>query len=258
MSDQQEIKELNSNLAQAQSLLGKVSRMGQTPTTQKTQTTQPSTTSSTTNKITSLPSFAERGAAIGKKLESVKADPRYKKLTPEQQTKVRTGLYNKYVPASYAGFHLPVPDEKTWVEASGRETAYGGVKGSETLAGSYKDSRTMQGVLDFTAGADKLYSNLTMFGAHITNKAFSAAFGLDQHYSHNADSSMPYAAAFRDTAKKMQRALQNTEDAARSKPQSDDFWLQTHPRDTIIGRLAGNAGELVAALPLYEALGASG
>src|SRR5271155_3244141 len=212
------------------------------------QTQTPTTTASPKFEgITKLPSFAARGTAIAKRLEAVKADPKYQKLDPQKQASVRADLYKKYVPFSYAGFHLPVPDEKTWVEASGRELNVAGkdIFTTKKLSESYKDTKGQQLGEDFYAGVDKAYSNMTVFG-------------LDSHYSHKDDSAMPYAAAMRDTAKQVQRTLQNTEDAYRSRVQSDDFWLQTHPRDTVIGRLSSDAGGLVATLPLYEALGAEG
>ena len=56
------------------------------------------------------------------RLEAVKDDPKYQALPDEHKAKVRADIYKKYVPASYSGFHLPVPDEKTWVEATGRDT----------------------------------------------------------------------------------------------------------------------------------------
>src|SRR5271156_221501 len=166
-------------------------------------------------------------------------------------------LYKEVVPQSYAGFHLPVPDEKTWVEASGHSLNEAGkdVFTAKKLSESYKDTKGQQLGEDFYAGVDKAYSNMTLFGAHITNKAFSAMFDLDKHYSHANEAMLEKALPSYNIEKTIQRKLQNTEDAYRSRVQSDDFWLQTHPRDTVIGKLASDAGELVATLPLYEALG---
>src|SRR5271156_1190756 len=222
------------------------------------QTQTPRTTASPRIEgITKLPSFAARGTAIAKRLEAVKADPKYQKLDPQKQASVRADLYKKYVPSSYAGFHLPVPDEKTWVEASGRDLNVAGkdIFTAKKLSESYKDTKGQQLGEDFYAGVDKAYSNMTLFGAHITNKAFSAIFDLDKHYSHANEAMLEKALPSYNIEKTIQRKLQNTEDAYRSRVQSDDFWLQTHPRDTVIGKLASDAGELVATLPLYEALG---
>src|SRR5271168_1684811 len=226
---------------------------------QQTQT-QTTTASPKFEGITKLPSFVARGTAIAKRLEAVKADPKYQKLDPQKQASVRADLYKKYVPSSYAGFHLPVPDEKTWVEASGRDLNVAGkdIFTAKKLSESYKDTKGQQFGEDFYAGVDKAYSNMTLFGAHITNKAFSAIFDLDKHYSHANEAMLEKALPSYNVEKTIQRKLQNTEDAYRSRVQSDDFWLQTHPRDTVIGKLASDAGELVATLPLYEALGAEG
>src|SRR5271167_2097948 len=240
-------------------------QMNQTSLPKRTipqQQTQTPTTTGTPKfgGITKLPSFAARGTAIAKRLEAVKADPKYQKLDPQKQASVRADLYKKYVPSSYAGFHLPVPDEKTWVEASGRELNVAGkdIFTAKKLSESYKDTKGQQLGEDFYAGVDKAYSNMTLFGAHITNKAFSAIFDLDNNYSHANEAMLEKALPSYNVEKTIQRKLQNTEDSYRSRVQSDDFWLQTHPRDTVIGKLASDAGELVATLPLYEALGAEG
>src|SRR5271154_2399883 len=259
MSDQQEIQTLNSNLSQASNLLDKINPTRAAMRTQTQRTTPTPTVVPKFGNITSLPTFAQRGEAIAKRLESVKADPKYKALSPEHQEKVRADLYKKYVPASYGGFHLPVPDEKTWVEASGRDLNVAGkdIFTAKKLSESYKDTKGQQLGEDFYAGVDKAYSNMTLFGAHITNKAFSAIFDLDKHYSHANETMLEKALPSYNVEKTIQRKLQNTEDAYRSRVQSDDFWLQTHPRDTVIGKLSSDAGELVATLPLYEALGAA-
>ena len=226
-----------------------------------TNQTQTQTTTGTTTKdhsyITKLPTFADRGQAIAKRLESVKADPKYQALPEEKKAKVRADLYEKYVPASYSGFHLPVPDKDTWVGATGRDTTFRVPKtADEKLSATYRDPRNKQFGQDFMVGADKALSGIELFGGKVTNKAFSALFDLDQHYSHGNDDMLHQAMA--KFVPNVKRGLENFIDARKAQIQSDDFWLQTHPRDTVIGRLGSSAGEIVSTLPLYEALGTLG
>lgn len=205
--------------------------------------------------ITKLPTFADRGAAIAKRLESIKADKKYQALPEDKKAKVREDLYNKYVPASYSGFHLPVPDKDTWVGATGRDTSFKVPKTpDEKLSDTYKDPRNKQFGQDFMVGASKFLDGVSLFGAKIANKTFSKMFNLDGVVSHPDDSWLDKSAIHAVTNTK--RVLDNFEDAQKAKIQSDDFWLQTHPRDTKIGRLASDSGEMIASLPLYEAIGA--
>jgi len=206
--------------------------------------------------ITKLPTFAERGTAIAKRLESVKADPKYQALPEDRKAKVRADLYNKYVPKSYSGFHLPVPDKETWVGATGRATTIDGKKLSETYVKNpkYWDVNTQQSQ-DTRVGASKALDGIALFGARVTNKVFSAMHGLDEHFSHPdglIDKFEHHVEA------PIQKQIGNFIDSQKAKIQSSDFWLETHPRDTRLGKLDSTIGELVATLPLYEAVGAFG
>lgn len=203
--------------------------------------------------ITKLPTFADRGAAIAKRLESVKADPKYLKLSPEHQERVRADLYKKYVPASYTGFHLQVPDEKTWVEASGRNQHI-----EKKLSNTYNESKGMQFAEDAATGASKALNTITMYGTQITNSAFASIFHLNEHYSNKNEAKLEAAIPTYKVEKQIQRGLENFIDARKASIQTDNFWLETHPRDTIIGKLGSDAGELIATLPLYEAVGSLG
>lgn len=226
-------------------------------------------TSQTTNNhpvdhsyITKLPTFAERGTAIAKRLEEVKANPKYQALPKERQDKVRASIYKKYVPASYSGFHLPVPDEKTWVGATGTDYYH---FNDEKLSDSYGKSKNREQQQDIGAGFQKGVASIKLFGARVANKAFMSMYNLAEHFSHPNNYMTPverdsYEHKQLENFKKTDtmRAVKNFEDAQKQKIQGADFWLQTHPRDTTIGKLDGSIGENLASLPIYEAMGALG
>lgn len=209
--------------------------------------------------ITSLPTFAERGQAIAKRLESVKADPKYQALPEDRKARVRASIYDKYVPKSYAGFHLPVPNKETWVGATGRDTAFK-MPGTpdEKLSDTFKDPRNKQFGQDFKVGMARKMDGIALFGATVTNKVFSSIFGLDTNFSHKDEEYLKSILPPYKLEKSIQRNLDNYISAQRDKLQSDNFWLETHPRDTVVGKLASNAGEFIVTLPLYEAIGAIG
>lgn len=239
----------------------------QTPTSQKTTPTPIKDHSY----ITKLPTFADRGAAIAKRLEEVKANPKYQALPEEHKTRVRADLYKKYVPASYSGFHLPIPDEKTWVEATGRDTNH--IMSDKKLSDTYGSQGTNSDYWrhnketnqDLGAGAAKSVAYVKLFGAKVANRAFMGMFDLAQHFSHEHNLSDLMILNSTEAKRREEflktntmRMVKTIEDTQRSKIQSADFWFQTHPRDTTIGRLDGMIGEQVATLPLYEAVGAFG
>lgn len=223
--------------------------------------------------ITKLPTFADRGAAIAKRLEEVKANPKYQALPEEHKTKVRADIYHKYVPASYSGFHLPVPDEKTWVEATAGENYH---FNNEKLSSTYEKTNKEGGRSDFwrrneetrhdaSAGANKAVTEVKLFGARVANRAFMGMFDLAQHFTHETNLSDLIVPGSTEAKRREEflktdtmRMVKNYEDTQRSKIQGADFWIQTHPRDTVIGRLDGMVGEQVATLPLYEAVGVLG
>jgi hypothetical protein len=192
-------------------------------------------------------------------LEEVKANPKYKALDPKKQEGVRADIYKKYVVPSYAGHHLPLPDEKTWVGATGRDTDHlmNGHKFSATFGTDHKSDywrRNEESNQDLGAGFTKQIAELKLFGARVANRTFLDVHGLMDHFSHNDQVNAPQH--YRDELAKNEvaKTLKNYIGAQKAKVQDADFWLQTHPRDTVIGRLDGDIGEQIATLPLYEAV----
>lgn len=220
--------------------------------------------------INKLPTFADRGQAIAKRLEAVKSDPSYLALPKERQDKIRADIYHKYVPTSYSGFHLAVPDEKTWVEATGRDTTFhtrdDNFKKEDTkFSDSFKEGTDKSRRQDFANSGMRAIHQVDLFGTKVANRAFMAMFGLHEHFTHEnslSDLIVPGSSEAADYEKfkknAIVRVVQNHKDALEQNIQTSNFWLQTHPRNTIIGNLANNLGETIATLPLYEAIGAVG
>jgi hypothetical protein len=213
------------------------------------------------NAILHLPTFQEKGAAIAARLEKIKADPKYQALPEEHKAKVRADLYDKFVPKSYAGYHLPIPDKNTWVGATGQSnnTPWAGRKMSETYGSQGKSSdywrHNEESRQDIGAGMYKGMSEISMFGAKLADRAFLGMHQMADYFSPNPVDGKLAQSYLKS---KTHQQFQNDEYALHSKIQSADYWLQTHPRDTIIGRLDGMVGEQVAQLPLYEAIGTGG
>lgn len=191
-------------------------------------------------------------------------------MPKERQEKIRADIYHKYVPTSYSGFHLAIPDEKTWVEATGRDTTFhtrdDDFKKEDTkFSDSFKEGTDKSRRQDFANSGMRAIHQVDLFGTKVANRAFMAMFGLHEHFTHEnslSDLIVPGSSEAKDYEKFKQnsivRAVQNHKDALEQDIQTSNFWLQTHPRNTIIGNLGNTLGETIATLPLYEAIGAAG
>jgi hypothetical protein len=210
--------------------------------------------------ITKLPTFAERGGAIERRLDEVKSNPKYQAMTEDHKSRIRADIYKKYVTPSYQGFHLPVPDEKTWVEATARDTEHL-VHGTPTsqsyneVSGRINNAerRLKELKQDVGVGDLRAIHNIELFGTRVANSTLLHMFGLMDHFSHVENPNIPKPS---EVYKKSEtaRLLSNIENTKRQQVQDADFWIQTHPRDTTLGRLGVMAGEQIATLPLYEGL----
>lgn len=207
--------------------------------------------------IAKLPTFAERGSAIAKRLEDIKANPKYQALPEDRKTKVRADLYNKLVPASYAGFKLPVPDKETWVAASGRDVTMNGKPISQTFEKTKAEGgrsdywrRNTESFQDIETGFKSSANSMYMFGLKATNAMVNDIFGLAEHFTHTPHAEMQKLYNQFDTPKVLATQIA----ATKARMQNYDYWLQTHPRDTVVGRLDSKLGEALATLPLYEAI----
>jgi hypothetical protein len=197
--------------------------------------------------ITMLPSYADRGKAIAGLMGKITSNPKYQALPAEHQERIRANFYKKYVVPSYAKYHMPVPDEKTWVGATAKSDAFG------------KQDYAQKGALtefgyNVNIGVDRTIGNVEMFGTRLANKMFLGAYGLLDHFTANDQQLDPekYRAdlAKNEAAKRMAQMI----DAQRAGIQDDDFWQQTHPAHTMLGKIGNFTGEQLATLPLYEAL----
>ena len=96
------------------------------------------------------------------------------------------------MPDSYKASGLKVPDEKTWVEASGRDTSdpltggrmsttYGMQGATETYG-----RRAIEVMQDTINGTNNAVDNVALFGLRATNRMLMQATGLAGMFSHPA------------------------------------------------------------------------
>lgn len=209
----------------------------------------------TPDSILKMPTFEQRGRAIAQALDTIKSNPNYKSAAPEKQAAIRANLYRRVVQGSYIGFGLDAPDERTWVEASGRDTtAYNHSVGSHNVSfmDSFKQSDKDAKATDFEQGLKSGLSSIGMFGIEVSNKFVNKAYGLAEHLT---QSNKPLNIQIKEDHKAQERFVQNKIDQLKNNIQSADFWHETHSRNTFLGSIAFGTGDFTATLPLYEALG---
>jgi hypothetical protein len=229
-------------------------------TTTHTETKTQTPTNTNHDYIKYLPTFAERGKAIAGRVEEIQGNPKYQALSEDKKTQVRANLYKQLVPQSYLGFHLPVPDEKTWVAATAHPLAMMGKPISETygMQGTTKEDgwnsrRNKETGQDLAIGVSKFEQNISLFGAKVANKTFMEMQNVAQHFSHY-DSKGVQTPVLGYSQSETKRLLDNFADAKRARLNSLNYYQDIHPRDTVLGRLDVATGEQLAMLPLYEAV----
>jgi hypothetical protein len=208
--------------------------------------------------IKHLPTFSERGTAIAKRLESIKADSKYQVLDEQHKTAVRADLYRQLVPDSYKASGLKVPDEKTWVEASGRDTrdpltggrmstTYGMQGATETYG-----RRAMEVMQDTINGTNNAVDNVALFGLRATNRMLMQATGLAGMFSHPAPNEPTLQQKY--TRSSAAKAINNLADAERHSILAEDFFHETHPRDTFLGQMQTLDAEMLVQAPLFAGI----
>ena len=208
--------------------------------------------------IKHLPTFSERGTAIAKRLESIKSNPKYQALDEQHKTAVRADLYRQLVPDSYKASGLKVPDEKTWVEASGRDTSDPAYHGAMSTSYGMQGATTTYGrraievMQDTINGTNNAVDNVALFGLRATNRMLMQATGLAGMFSHPAPNEPTLQQKY--TRSSAAKVINNLADAERHSILAEDFFHETHPRDTFLGQMQTLDAEMLVQAPLFAGI----
>jgi hypothetical protein len=209
--------------------------------------------------IKHLPTFSERGTAIAKRLESIKGNPKYQALDEQHKTAVRADLYRQLVPDSYRLSGLKVPDEKTWVEASGRDTSDPAYHGAMSTSYGMQGATTTYGrraievMQDTINGTNNAVDNVALFGIRATNRMLMQATGLAGMFSHPAPNEPTLQQKY--TRSSAAKTINNLADTERHSILAEDFFHETHPRDTFLGQMQTIDAEMLVQAPLFAGIG---
>ena len=162
------------------------------------------------------------------------------------------------MPDSYKASGLKVPDEKTWVEASGRDTSdpltggrmsttYGMQGATETYG-----RRAIEVMQDTINGTNNAVDNVALFGLRATNRMLMQATGLAGMFSHPAPNEPTLQQKY--TRSSAAKAINNLADAERHSILAEDFFHETHPRDTFLGQMQMLDAEMVVQAPLFAGI----
>jgi hypothetical protein len=194
-----------------------------------------------------LKTLEEQGASIQAKVIRLNSNPAYQKLDARGKLRVRYALYNQFVVPAYTNANAKPPDLKAWLLGTTADQI-GKINPEEAF-----QSKSIQAAHDFVAGAMGTATKLVMAGAGIAQAHVDAVLGLDKYFTKLGGS---------DTGIKVLDAVSKTEnkyfDLMKSKvdsvADSQNFYLENHPRKGFLASAPGWTGEQVAMLPLYAAI----
>ena len=168
-------------------------------------------------------------------------------------------MYRQLVPDSYKASGLKVPDEKTWVEASGRDTSDPAYHGAMSTSYGMQGATTTYGrraievMQDTINGTNNAVDNVALFGLRATNRMLMQATGLAGMFSHPAPNEPTLQQKY--TRSSAAKAINNLADAERHSILAEDFFHETHPRDTFLGQMQTLDAEMLVQAPLFAGIG---
>ena len=192
-----------------------------------------------------LRTFKEQGAAIESKLIRLDNDARYQKMTPQERVATRAKIYNTYVVPSFKQNNVPVPDIKTWLAGTKSEHI------KNLNPGDQFRNKGIDTLAQAVGGMEKSAFGMTVAGLKVENRALMSVFGLQEYFKGTPNEEIRAKAEQRANKSFIGKAVAGAQDGLNS----TNFWLQTHPRDSMLAGAAGWTGEQVIQLPLYEAVG---
>lgn len=163
------------------------------------------------------------------------------------------------MPDSYRLSGLKVPDEKTWVEASGRDTSDPAYHGAMSTSYGMQGATTTYGrraievMQDTINGTNNAVDNVALFGIRATNRMLMQATGLAGMFSHPAPNEPTLQQKY--TRSSAAKTINNLADTERHSILAEDFFHETHPRDTFLGQMQTIDAEMLVQAPLFAGIG---
>ena len=154
---------------------------------------------------------------------------------------------------------LKVPDEKTWVEASGRDTSDPAYHGAMSTSYGMQGATTTYGrraievMQDTINGTNNAVDNVALFGIRATNRMLMQATGLAGMFSHPAPNEPTLQQKY--TRSSAAKTINNLADTERHSILAEDFFHETHPRDTFLGQMQTIDAEMLVQAPLFAGIG---
>ena len=181
-----------------------------------------------------LESFEDRSKAIGGKLERLQKDPKYQALDASGKVAVRARIYDLYVAPVFKEAKIAPPDKKEWLQST--------VTSSSPFF-NYSH--------DMVTGAVGGGLQLAQQGAKFFKNYMRVTYGL-QDYFNGKTTDIWHDKAAADKAEK--GIFKKLENSLQDGINQTNFFLNSRPRDNFLSHASSWSGEMVAQLPLYEAL----
>jgi hypothetical protein len=196
-----------------------------------------------------LKSFSERNAAIESKLVRISKDSRYQGLSNKGKVMLRQKLYNEYVVPTFKQAGLQVPDNKTWLQ---------GTINTDHINPEQQFRSTGSDVIGQTVTrATKSAIEMTLAGVKMTHRQWLGNVSNSYDF---IDKVLPYSDVIKHydeaSEKFIQKQFSKAESFLQEGINQQNYWLETHPSKSMLASAGGWTGDIIAQLPMYEALGA--
>jgi hypothetical protein len=193
-----------------------------------------------------LPTLEEQGASMQAKLIRMQNNPEYQKLTPKERIGVRARFYDMYVKPAYEKAGAKPPDPKTWLLGTTKDQL-GKIDPSQ-----FFESKSEAAAHDLIASAIVGGSKLIQAGAMVPQKMFQISSGLAQYFTSKI--STDWSTRLQADQKTENKYFEQMRSAVGTVANSQNFYLENHPRKGFLASAPSWVGDQVAMLPLYEAL----
>lgn len=179
-------------------------------------------------------------------------NPKFEGLKPEQQEKILSHYYDKYVVPGYQLGGLKAPDKDLWI----RSVPELSKKKDLTKDYLFPSTNTKQ-MMDTLAGASteggKVANTISYGGVTLSKAAAHSLLGLSHFFGIGEDVAQDLSNA---TDKMVTLADRRIDSVSHDALDKDNFWLQSHPSKKWTDHVDSFVGENLLTLPFYEAIGA--
>lgn len=192
-----------------------------------------------------------RFAALLARADRITSDGKFKALPADNQKRVLSDYYDRFVAPGYTSLGYQAPDKDLWLREMPKET---GKLDSRSFFSSTNMRQAQLESAGIKTGAESLFKGMFYGGVWLGKQESYAALGLSHFFGATGGKVYDQQKNYIEMQDKKNK--ETIDKASLGLFDSNNFWLQTHPSKNWTDKLETSIGEQVIQLPLYEAIGA--